>query len=213
MNKNHILLPILVLAIFSFLGLSEQILATVGGPTYISQIAYDTSNESVYYIENDYSGKGCPPIVHSVNLAKIKDIEVKTCDEVLKDFFSNYNAPSGENEGKYNQYIADTYQDFSYIGSVSLKKNNIDINVEFLSEHFDESGYTMWSEFRTIITQDNKEVAKLDFRGCTKDQPHIFEGYMIPNSDAMAVLISNKGDCFEGGYVTESLRIIKGIKY
>ena len=41
----------------------------------------------------------------------------------------------------------------------------------------------------------------------------MFEGYRIPDTDSMVILISNKGDCFEGGYVNESLSIINGIKY
>ncbi|MDP3993611.1 MAG: hypothetical protein Q8P75_01345 [bacterium] len=137
----------------------------------------------------------------------LEDSEVKSCDQFLQEF-----SYTEEGMQKYSQFIADTYQNLSYLGSVSLKKNNINVQVEFLSEHI-EDGYTFWSEFRAILTQDNKEVAKVDFRGCANEQPHIFEGYMIRNSDAMAILISNKGDCFEGGYVKEDLRIIKGIKY
>ena len=93
-----------------------------------------------------------------------------------------------------------------------MKKNHINVRAEVLSENI-ENGETFWTEFRATLTQDNKEVAKLDFRGCAKDQPHIFEGYRIPNTDAIAILISNKGDCFEGGYVSEILSIVKGIKY
>lgn len=182
-------------------------MATVGGPTYLSQIAYKASDNSVYYLESDMGGKGCPSIIHSISLATNKDVEVKTCDEVFQQFFSG---ESGEQ--KYSQFITDTYQSLPYLGSVSLKNNNIAVRVEVLSERI-ENGEKYWTEFRATLTQDNKEVAKLDFRGCAEDQPHIFEGYGIPNTDAMAILISNKGDCFEGGYVKENLSVVKGIKY
>src|SRR3989344_7225608 len=207
MNKNHILLSMLVLTVFSLLASSAEVSATVGGPTYISGIAHSASGNSVYYIENDYGGKGCPPIIHSVNVTNARDVEVKTCDEVFQQFFSD-----GDNENTYRQFITDTYKNLSYLGSVSLEKNNIDITVEFLSEHV-ELGEVFWSDFHAKITQDNKEVARLNFRGCNKDQPNVFEGYRIPDTDSMVILISNKGDCFEGGYVHESLSIIKGIKY
>ena len=212
MSKNYIFLLIFIFVIFSLFLSSEKVFATVGGQTYISQIAYNASDDSVYYIENNYGGKGCPPIIHSVNLSKIQDVDVKTCDEVLQEFFSNYSARSGENEGRYNEFIAGIYQNLLNLGGVSLKKNNIDIRVEFLSERI-EAGEKFWTEFRATITQDSKEIAKLDFRGCVKDQPHIFEGYRIPNTDAMAILISNKGDCFEGGYVQEILKVVRGITY
>jgi hypothetical protein len=209
MNKKYILLAIIILATFSLLILGEKVFATVGGPTYISEIAYNASNNSVYYLENNYGGKGCPPVIHSINLTNNQDTQVKSCDEVFQEFFKNY---SEENNQKYRQFISDFYRNLSYIGSVSLKKNNIDVNVDTLSERV-ENSEKYWTEFRATLTQDNKEIAKIDFRGCDKEQPHIFEGYKIPNSDAMAILISNKGDCFEGGYVRETLHLVRGIKY
>jgi len=210
MNKKITLLSIFVLAVFSLLISSEQVFATVGGPTYISQIAFNASKNTVYYLESDMGGKGCPSIIHAINLANVQDTEVKTCDEVFQQFFKDY---SEENQNKYSQFIHDTYQNLSYLGSVSLTKNNIDVNVEFISENVAEDGEVYWREFDAIISQDGKSLTRTRFRGCSKDQPHIFEGYRIPNTDSMAILISNKGDCFEGGYVNESLHVIKGIKY
>lgn len=210
MNKKYTLLSIFILVVFSLLISSEKVLATVGGSSYISQISYKASDNSVYYLENDESGRGCPPIIHSINLAEIKDVEVKTCDEVIQQYFLSDGSDNGD---KYRQFIDDTYKNLSYpLVSVSLKKNNIDIHVEALSENI-KDGEKLWTEFRATLTQDNKEVAKLDFRGCYKDQPNIFEGYSLPDTDAMAILISGKGDCMEGGYIKENLSIIKGIKY
>lgn len=207
MNKNNLTLLLIFSLIFSFSILAKNASATVGGPSYISEIRLNTSSDSVYYVKNDYGGKGCPPIIHAVNLATTQDVEVKTCDQAFKEFFSGENG-----DEKYRQFIMDTYKDFLYLGSISLKKNHIDVRVNFLSEHI-EGGETYWSDFEAIVTQDNKEVAKINFRGCDKDQPHVFEGYMVPDSGAMALVISNKGDCFEGGYIYESLYLIKSMKY
>lgn len=205
--KKTALLSIFVLTIYSFLLSGEKVLATVGGPTYLSQIAYKASDKSLIYLENSSDGRGCPPIIHSISLSTLKDTQIKTCDEIFQQFSPNLNG-----EDKYLQFISDTYENLPYLSSVSLKKNNLNVRVEFLDEHV-ENGEKNWSEFHAVLTQDNKEVGTINFRGCSKDQPHIFEGYMIPNTDAMAVVISNKGDCFEGGYVRESLSIVKGIKY
>lgn len=207
--SNYILLVIIVSVIFSFSISTEKVLATVGGPTYISSIAFNAQENSVYYTVHENGGRGCPPIIHEINLTTLKDLEVKSCTRVEQEFLS------GEYEEgikKYSQFVAGTYQNLPYLGSVSLEKNNISIDVEFLSEHI-EDGYTLWSEFSAVVIQGNEEISKINFRGCAKDQPHIFEGYRIPNSDTMAILISNKGDCFEGGYVNEGLYVVKGIKY
>lgn len=194
--------------ILGILVLAGNAMATVGGPTYISEIAFKVGDDSVYYKVHDGGGRGCPPITHKINLTTSKDSEVKSCDEFETEDYNNEESSIKARE----QFMANIYKDLSYLGSISLKKNNIDVQVEFLSEHI-EFDYLSWSEFRATLTQDGKEIGKINFRGCSKDQPNVFEGYMIPNSDKIAILISGKGDCFEGGYIKETLHPIKGIKY
>lgn len=181
----------------------------MGGPILISEISHNASNNTIYYLVNDYGGKGCPPVIHSINLANKQDTRVKTCDEVLQEFFKD---GSEENSQDYKQFISDFYQNLPHLGSVSLKNNNINIDVNPISERI-ENSEKYWTEFRATVTQDNKELGKIDFRGCDKEQPHTFEGYKIPNSDTVAILISTKGDCFEGGYMRETLHLVEGIKY
>lgn len=201
MNKLYIFL--IILGIFF---VASNAFATVGGPTYISEIALDNpeSNviKSVYYKLHDGGGRGCPPIIHKIGLVSLTDSEVRSCDQAEQD------------GAKYPQFVSDTYQNLSYLGSVSLKKNNIDIRVEFISENklegFDDP---VSNNFLATLAQDGTKFGEINFKGCARDQPHVFEGYMIPNSNSMAILISNKGDCFEGGYVKESLSVVKGIKY
>ncbi len=182
-----------------------QAFATVGGPTYVSALAYDAQQKAIYYTEHDFGGRGCRPIVHTVDLATLKDSEVKSCTQVEQQYPYN-------DDSAYSQFLSNTYDGLPYLGSVSLKNNRIDIRVEHLSEHV-EADMVFWNEFRATISQDGKQLAQLEHRGCSEDQPHVFEGYAIPDSDAMAILISNKKDCFEGGYIGESLQVIKGITY
>ncbi len=207
--KKYLFLLTIASFVFSFLILSKEVLATVGGPILISEIAHNTSNNTIYYLVNDYGGRGCPPVIHSINLANKQDTQVKTCDEVLEEFFRD---DSEENGQDYKQFISNFYQNLSYLDSISLKKNNINIDVNPISERI-ENGEKYWTEFRATLTQDNKELGKIDFRGCDKEQPHTFEGYRIPDSDTTIILISTKGDCFEGGYVRETLHLVEGIKY
>ena len=204
-------LYILLIAV-GVLFMANNVFATVGGPTYISEIAFSAKDNAVYYKVNDLGGRGCPPIVHKVDLATLEDSEVKSCTQVEKEFL-NENYETGMQ--KYDQFLAGVYDNLVYLGSVSFKKNNIKVAVKFLSEYgspdFPEEIF--WSNFEAIIKQDEKDLRKINFKGCTNDQPHLFEGYIVPNSDKLAILISNKGDCFEGGYVRESLQVIKGVKY
>lgn len=201
---NKLYLFSIVLGIFFIAG---SALATVGGPTYISEIAFNSIDNFVYYKVHDGGGRGCPPIINKINLSTLARSEVKSCTQ-----FESEGLSYEEGIKKYGQFMHDTYQGLPYLSSVSLKKNNIDISVEFLSEHV-EFDFAQWSDFRATLSQDGKKIGEINFRGCTKDQPHVFEGYMVPNSGVMAMLISNKGDCFEGGYVSETLHIIKDVKY
>ena len=207
--RNYQLFLTLALIISWLFLPTNNVKATTGGPTYISEIAFSTSSNSIFYIENDNSGRGCLPIIHKLDLTTLKNLELKTCTEIEQEFL---NDKYEEGVQLNNQFISETFENLSYLHSVNLKKNNIKIIINFLSEYI-EDGFAYWSEFSATIIQDNKEISKINFRGCTKAQPHIFEGYMVPNSDALAILISNKGDCFEGGYINESLHLIKNIKY
>ena len=183
--------------------------ATVGGPTYISDISYNPLNDMVYYFKHDNGGRGCPPIINAIDTITNLNTEVKTCDEVFEEY-NLYSDTQGDE--RYSQYIYDFLKPLTDINSINLKKNNIDITVDSLSEHI-ESGEKFWTEFRATVFQDNKEIAKIDFTGCDKEQPHVFEGYMIPNTNTLALLISTKGNCFEGGYIRETLHLINNIKY
>jgi hypothetical protein len=209
MKKSFHLVGLLLLVPASLIFYSGRVSATVGGPTYISAIGFKVKENALYYTVHDNGGRGCPPIVRAVDLATQKDTEVKSCDQIEREYLQKSYEQGLQ---KYNQFISDAYQDVSYLGSVSLKKNNISVRVELLSEHR-ENNEVFWNEFRARLMQNGKQIGTIDFRGCFKDQPHVFEGYKIPDSDMMAILVSNKGDCFEGGYVKESLFVVRGVVY
>ena len=56
MNKLHIFSIVLGISV-----IVSPALATVGGPTFIHTLKYNPLDESVYYIQNSESGRGCPP--------------------------------------------------------------------------------------------------------------------------------------------------------
>jgi hypothetical protein len=63
-----------------------EVSATVGGPTYISAIAFKAEDNALYYTVHDNSGRGCPPIIHVIDLDTLKDTEIKSCDEFEQEF-------------------------------------------------------------------------------------------------------------------------------
>ncbi|HYC34546.1 MAG TPA: hypothetical protein VEC13_02330, partial [Candidatus Paceibacterota bacterium] len=155
MNKiNHLLLLTLAIVASAFASL-DYAEATVGGPTTISAIAHDSAQGSVYYTVHDGGGRGCPPIIHIIDLLTLKDRELKSCGDVEQDVFSDDGQANLE---KYAQYRTDVYDKLSYMGSISLKKNNIDIRVTHLKENLFED-YVISNEFRATVMQDGKELA------------------------------------------------------
>src|SRR3989338_11479794 len=163
--------------IFGALFMAGSALATVGGPTYISEIAISIADNAVYYKVHDGGGRGCPPIIHKIDLATLKDSEVKSCNQVENEY--SYNDMQ-----KYEQFIADIYQDLFYLGSVSLTKNNIDVKVEFLKENKleGEDNWVISSDFRATITQDSKKIGEIKI-------PILSEsGIMYPSKDRKSVV-------------------------
>lgn len=207
MNKITYKFSIIIIGLFSLFLSFHSAQATVGGPTFVSSLAYNARENAFYYTEVSHSGRGCPPIVHRIDLATSIDTEVVSCDQFEQDF-----SYSDEGMSRYNKFIADIYQTLTPVGSVSLAKNKIDVVVEKVSEEI-QAGEKFWTTFRAGVRQDGRQIAVFEFRGCDASQPHLFEGYMIPNTNKMALLLSNKGDCFEGGYVYESLWILDGVQY
>lgn len=205
--KRTIIFASIATAVFVYANTAS---ATVGGPMLVSHLGYKPGERAVYYIQHDGGGRGCPPIVHRIGLEDLEDKEVVSCAQAEERYdFSN---------GGYNRYEAELfdtlYKDVSYLGSVSLKGNGITIEVRSVKENFvEDSDWKVSTDFNAKVMQDGKLVGEFDFRGCSKDQPHVFEGYMILDSDEMALLLSNKGDCWEGGYVEEEVFILNGVSY
>ncbi|MEK6809484.1 MAG: hypothetical protein AABY40_02320 [Nanoarchaeota archaeon] len=204
-NKISILF---VVALF-LLATANNVSATVGGPTTIDRLSYKSSENSLYYVVNDGGGRGCPPIIEKLNLSTKERTQVKTCNEIESTYYRDENSATS-----YNQFIEDTfkYPAVKALPIISLTKNNISILVEYVGEHkFDE--YNVSSDFRATILQGNQKKGAIDFIGCYKDQPDVFKGYIIPDTNKMVLEISRIGDCFEGGYTKDDVYILEDISY
>ena len=202
--KQKIILFLFSLLLFAF---PQSAFATVGGPQHIDRISYNADENAIYYIFRDGSGRGCPPEVYKIDVENNQKSVVYSCDEILKTYYVNGEVGRAE----YEQLIADFFKDLSPLSVIGLQENNIDVKVMHLGiTEVDE--YEKYSNFKAIFFQDNKEIDSVEFTGCYEDQPNVFTGFLIPNSNKIAIEISRIGDCFEGGYAQEDLYFIINAK-
>lgn len=199
-------LYLLTAAIALIFGGALQVHATVGGPSYIYDFKYNPADESVYYIQNSQSGRGCPPILMKISLNSGKYETVLSCDqgEVLLQ-----SSASG-----VNRKIEEITKNFKALTPLNLPKNNIAVDVDFLRTETisPEDSWVIKSHFTAEVLQNKKAVTEFPITGCTREQPFTFAGYAIPGFDKkIMLLLSAKGDCWEGGYTYESLHVIGGV--
>lgn len=181
----------LIIAGFAFISMNAH--ATVGGPTYIHSFTYNPANESVYYVETSYNGRGCPPILKRISLNTNKIDTVYSCGqaEKLNDPYDSI------------KEIEKITAGFKKLSQINLSKNAIQIDVNYYKDVNVE--YPVVKEFVSTIYQEDNAVATQTITGCTLDQPFTYAGYAIPGfNQKIIMLVSGIEDCFEGGYISES---------
>lgn len=204
MNKLFFSFGILI-ALF----IANSALATVGGPTFLHTFKYNPLDESVYYIVNSENGRGCPPELMKLSLNSGKSQVVYSCDEGEKLMQSN-----GYNDSAVNIEIEKIMTDFKGLAPINLKNNRISIDISFVNyENISpEIAEIKNANFFASVFQDNKKIVDLPISGCNLEQPFVFAGYAIPGFDKKIVLLlSTKGDCWEGGYIYETLHVLGGV--
>ncbi|MFH1178346.1 MAG: hypothetical protein V1711_01300 [bacterium] len=184
--------------------------ATTGGPTYIYSFKYNPTNESVYFIQQDEGGRGCPPELLKMSLATGKIDVVFSCSQGE----SLMSANSATGVTPVTTAINNIVKDFKYLIPISLPKNNIAIDVDFVKSEKLSLGddWIGGSQFTAEVFQDVNKIAEIPIVGCASDQPFVFAGYAIPGFEKRIVLLlSAKGNCFEGGYIDETLYSVENI--
>jgi hypothetical protein len=197
------------LIVLAVLFVANSVLATVGGPTFIYNFKYNPTNESVYYIINSESGRGCPPELTKLSLNSGESQVVYSCDQGEKLLQSN-----GYNISAVDLEIEKIITNFKDLTPINLKNNRISIDISFVN--FENIGPEIAevkkANFVASVYQDNKKIIDLPISGCNLEQPFIFAGYAIPGFDKKIVLLlSTKGDCWEGGYIYETLHVVGGV--
>lgn len=181
----------------------QSVSATVGGETFIYDFKYNPSNESVYYIQIDRSGRGCPPELKKLSLGLEKLTDVFSCDQGEK-----------MTEEQVNSYISTVTAKLKPLIPLSLKSNAISVDIRFIKEEtYDSTSKDiLMRHFVADIYQNSKKIKEFPITGCSLAQPFTFQGYSIPGFDKKIILlISAKNNCNEGGYIYESLQVLGGV--
>jgi len=203
--KYYVLIAMFLALVFSGF-LPSNTKATVGGPTFIYDFKYNSQDESVYYINVSASGRGCPPELKKLSLTSGGPQVVYSCTDGEKLISKG---------GSVYSAINNITSSFKNLVLIDLKKNNISVDVNFVDyKKFDPDINEIESaNFIASVYQNNKKVAEFPVTGCNLEQPFVFAGYAIPGFDKKIVLLlSTKGDCWEGGYIHESLHVVGGLE-
>lgn len=208
MKYKYILVLVGVLLIFSSV-IASNAQATVGGPTFIYDFKYNPQDESVYYKKISESGRGCPPELMKLSLVSGGPETVYSCDDGEKLI------QNGGNFSDVNLAIDNIILNFKDLTAINLKDNGIFIDVNFIDYKkfgFDPNDIEL-ANFKAEVYQNNIKLIDFPVTGCNLKQPFTFMGYVIPGFDKkIALLLSTKGDCMEGGYIAETLHIVGGLE-
>lgn len=208
------ILSVLLTFVFGVAINSTDVQATVGGPIYISDFKYNPADESVYYIWQSYGGRGCPPELFKLSLNSEQVDKVYSCEQGEK-FLSQNGEYDYSRIGLIGAEIDKITESFKRLSPLSLRTNNINVDVDFVQaeslglEFPDE---IIRRHFTATVYQDNKKVTEFSIVGCNIEQPFLFQGYAIPGFEKKIILLlSAKGDCWEGGYIYETLHVVGGV--
>lgn len=201
---------ILLLTIIAISSLPSATFATVGGPTYVYALKYNPADESVYYTQISQSGRGCPPELWKVSLNTGNKVVVFSCS----DGEAILNQSGGYDFNPVNTKIDNLVKNFKDLTPISLPKNTLAIDVNFISTEklTPQDDWILRSHFTANVYQGTTEIVNFPITGCNIAQPFTFAGYAIPGFDKKIILLlSTKNDCFEGGYISETLHVTGGL--
>jgi hypothetical protein len=199
--RKYIISSILAIVLVIIL-LVNTTYATVGGPTTIFDLKYDQKTSSVYYTEQSYSGKGCPPILKSLSYLTGVSKTIYSCDDEIS-------GTVGQSQKIYS-YTSTFYS----LTHINLRKNNITVSIDGgVVENYPNTTEKAKINFVAQVLQNNTNIIKLALSGCSLEQPYVIDGYSIPGvKDKILLLISGVSDCWEGGYIFERLVLVPGIQ-
>ncbi|MCX6716213.1 MAG: hypothetical protein NT077_04380 [Candidatus Taylorbacteria bacterium] len=180
---------------------ANSVQATVGGPTLVYDLRYDSLTDSIYYTEQNYGGKGCPPELKAISIATGVSKVIYSCNDGLD---------SQDQEQKIYAFTSN----FNALMPISLKRNNISISANVANvERLKDDSMVIRTNLAANVFQDKIKKATIPVSVCNSEQPLVVDGYRIPGRlDRLLLLVSRISDCWEGGYTGEFLSVISGVR-
>ncbi len=174
--------------------------ATVGGPTLVYNLRFDTKTDAVYFTEYSETGRGCLPELKKLSLATGVSETIYPCDGEVFD--------ATKREAEISAYT----DGMNYLSSINLKKNGIEVALEVGEEEYLEPGWLLKTKMTAHVYQNGTKKLSFPLSACNAEQPFVIDGYFAPtHADKLVLLVSGKNDCFEGGYTLESLKIVPNV--
>lgn len=209
-TTHNMLRGVLCVILLTLPSFSFEAEATVGGPTTIHTFTYNSQDESVYFIQEDQGGRGCPPELKKISLNTGEVSVVYSCDEG-----EDLRQQNGSHESNLiNEKINAITVGFKNLSQINLNNNAIAVDVDFVKDEnlSAELPELMRKHFTATVFQNDEEVAQFETTGCRNEQPFLYAGYAIPGFNKKIILLQSAiGDCFEGGYINETLHVIGGV--
>lgn len=180
--------------------------ATVGGPTFVERLSFNQKDNSIYYVLNNQSGRGCPPEIMKIDTASGERTTIASCDFIEKKYSQN----GGLDFSAYNTFVETVFSETIPLEKINLEKNNVSAQITYTGP-ITQSEENISSGFEINVAQENSPKETLNFIGCHKNQPAVLTGYAIPKTNKIALVLSRIGDCFEGGYTKDDVYLLSNI--
>jgi hypothetical protein len=174
--------------------------ATVGGPTYLYNLKYNSADTSVYFVIDSKSGRGCPPILRKISLETFAASTVLSCDQAESLTLEQVNAE-----------IFGAIGNLKDLTQINLQNNGIHIEITKEKEEYLSDDFLLKTNYVADVYQHAEHLGAIRITGCKNDQPFLFGGYAVPGlNKKIIILLSAKSDCMEGGYINEILYPVNG---
>lgn len=174
--------------------------ATVGGPTVISEVRANEAGE-VIYVQQSMSGRGCPPIIYSLDTETGAKNVLVSCDLSEQDLKG------------YTELFSQTLVQFpTVLESVAFESMGVEMRAKInvvreVTEDLENNVFSR-TDYSVDILRNDQKLGTLEYSGCKPDQAHEFKIYPLANPDKLLIKSTSIGDCFEGGYPVDRLHLL-----
>lgn len=224
MRKNIKVKTILTICL-TFLLLGDKALATVGGGILLRDFHYDEKEQVVYFIfDQSATGLGTISIVRYdpktqneewvtwypfTGSEEEAEILAKKFGCVPDDYSCIDEKLKEEFEQKEKELLSKPF-----LSRIDLRKNKIEITVSV--KEIEELGDFTRATLIARVYQHNNKKGEFEFVGCFRKTDSLlkvnFDGFLIPNSNTILLLVSTIGQCHELGYLAEKIFPVFGIE-